>query len=82
MRRIEYDRSAGSAYIYFEEIRPGAAVRQIAIPGGLIFDLAKDGRVLGLEIQSPALTEGLTQESVVRDLERARIPVADRTAGC
>ena len=48
--KIESDPQTGSTYVYFENIGPGEAVEQVVFPGGMILDLAKDGRILGIEI--------------------------------
>lgn len=75
VKKIEFDVPSGSAYLYFEEIKEGQAYRQIEIPGGIILDLAKDWRILGIEILNPALAEGFRDEKVAHDLESAHIPL-------
>jgi len=75
VKRIERDASGTAAYVYFEEIRAAEAYRQIPLPGGLVFDLARDGRLLGIEILNADLLGGLSDSEVIRTFERARIPV-------
>jgi len=48
--RIEYDREADSAYLYFKEISEGEVVQNISLNDSVNIDLDKDGRTLGIEI--------------------------------
>lgn len=77
IKRIEYDPRGGAAYIYFEDIKPGEATNQIAIPGGIVFDLDRDGRVLGIELLDGKIIDWLTDKEVVKNLERAHIPLVE-----
>ena len=75
IRRIERDPQVGTTYIYFEEIKEGEAVRQVAIPGGMIFDFAKDGMILGIEILNAELVSGFSDKSVIEEFHQAGIPL-------
>ena len=48
--RIEYDREADAAYLYFKEISEGEVVQTISLNDSVNIDLDKDGRTLGIEI--------------------------------
>ena len=48
--KIEYDKNADVAYIYFKEISEGEVVQTISLNDSVNIDLDKDGRTLGIEI--------------------------------
>ena len=48
--KIEYDKDADAAYIYFKEISEGEVVQTISLNDSVNIDLDKDGRTLGIEI--------------------------------
>ena len=48
--KIEYDKDADAAYIYFKEITEGEAVQTISLNESVNIDLDKEGRTLGIEI--------------------------------
>lgn len=50
--RLEYDKEADAAYVYFKDISPGEVAKTISLDGNLNVDLDIDGRILGLEILS------------------------------
>jgi len=79
VRSIEFDRGSESAYVSLEKIYPGDAVLQVVFPGGMIFDLGHDGRLLGIEILNPSITKDLQTRRMAQELERFAIPF--RTTG-
>lgn len=79
VKSIEFDKGSESAYVYFEKIGPGDAVEQVVFPGGMIFDLGDDGRLLGIEILNPSITKDLSTRKMALELERFEIPF--RTTG-
>ncbi len=48
--RIEYDKSADAAYIYFKEINKGEVVQTISLNDSVNVDLDSEGKTLGIEI--------------------------------
>ena len=48
--RIEFDKEADAAYIYFKEIGNGEVVETITLNDSVNVDLDKEGKVLGIEI--------------------------------
>ena len=66
--RITYNKATGSGYIYFKDIQPGESKRQVVLPSGLIFDLDKDGRVIGTEFLNREFIQGLDQGCATHDL--------------
>lgn len=48
--KIEYDKDADAAYIYFKEIEEGEVVQTISLNESVNIDLDADGRTLGIEI--------------------------------
>lgn len=48
--KIEYDKDADAAYVYFKEIASGEVVQTISLNESVNIDLDKDGRTLGIEI--------------------------------
>ncbi len=48
--KIEYDKNADAAYIYFKEILDSEVVQTISLNDSVNIDLDKDGRTLGIEI--------------------------------
>jgi len=48
--RIEYDKEADAAYIYFKDIKEGEIVQSISLNDSVNIDLDADGRTLGIEI--------------------------------
>ena len=48
--KIEYDKLADAAYIYFKEIEEGEVVQTISLNESVNIDLDKDGKTLGIEI--------------------------------
>ena len=48
--KIEYDKDADTAYIYFKEIEKGEVVQTISLNDSVNLDLDKEGRTLGIEI--------------------------------
>lgn len=48
--KIEFDREADAAYIYFTNISEGEAVKTISLNDSINVDLDKDGKTLGIEI--------------------------------
>lgn len=48
--RIEIDKEADAAYIYFKEILPGEAVRTISLNDSINIDFDAEGRTIGIEI--------------------------------
>lgn len=74
VREIKFDRHSESAYVYLEKINPGDAVEQVVFPGGMIFDLGDDGRLLGIEILNPSITKDLRTRKMALEFERFEIP--------
>ena len=48
--KIEYDKEADAAYVYFKEIAEGEVTQTISLNDCVNVDLDKDGRTLGIEI--------------------------------
>jgi len=48
--RIEYDKEADAAYIYFKDISEGEIVQTISLNESVNVDLDKEGKTLGIEI--------------------------------
>ena len=48
--KIEYDKSADAAYIYFKGIEEGEVVQTISLNESVNIDLDNEGRTLGIEI--------------------------------
>ncbi len=48
--RIEFDKEADAAYIYFKEIENGEVAETITLNDSMNVDLDKEGKVLGIEI--------------------------------
>ncbi len=48
--KIEYDKEADAAYIYFKEIANGEVVQTISLNDSVNIDLDKEGKTLGIEI--------------------------------
>ncbi|MDD5191653.1 MAG: DUF2283 domain-containing protein [Candidatus Nanoarchaeia archaeon] len=48
--KIEYDKDADAAYIYFKEIEEGEVVQTISLNESVNVDLDIKGRTLGIEI--------------------------------
>ncbi|MAH47397.1 hypothetical protein CMI37_16355 [Candidatus Pacearchaeota archaeon] len=48
--RIQFDKEADAAYIYFKEISAGEAVNTISLNKSINLDLDKDGKILGIEV--------------------------------
>ena len=45
--KIEFDQEADALYIQFQ---PGKAKRTLKVQEGILVDIAKDGRIFGIEI--------------------------------
>lgn len=54
---IKIDEKLGSAYIYITPSKAGASARQVNIADAIIFDIGKNGSVIGVEILHPKITE-------------------------
>jgi uncharacterized protein YuzE len=48
--RMEFDKEADAAYIYFKEIGNGEVAETISLNDSVNIDLDKHGKVLGIEI--------------------------------
>ncbi len=48
--KIEYDKDADAAYIYFKEIEEGEVAQTISLNESINIDLDNEGRTLGIEI--------------------------------
>jgi uncharacterized protein YuzE len=48
--KIEIDKEADSAYIYFKAIAEGEATKTISLNENIIIDLDSSGKILGMEI--------------------------------
>ncbi len=48
--KLEYDKDADAAYIYFKEIEEGEVVQTISLNDSVNIDLDKEDRTLGIEI--------------------------------
>lgn len=48
--KIEYDKDADAAYIYFKEIGKGEVVQTISLNDSVNIDMDKEGKTLGIEI--------------------------------
>jgi len=48
--KIEYDKDADAAYIYFKEIEEGEVTQTISLNESVNIDLDNEGRTLGIEI--------------------------------
>ena len=48
--RIQYDKEADAAYIYFKEISAGEAVNTISLNESINIDLDGEGKALGIEV--------------------------------
>ena len=48
--RMELDKEADAAYVYFTEIENGEVAETISLNNSVNIDLDKDGKVLGMEI--------------------------------
>lgn len=73
--RIDVDREAESAYIYFESPQPGVSVHQINVGNSVIFDIGSDGRLVGLEILDPELAARFSSRTAMDQFEASNIPV-------
>jgi uncharacterized protein YuzE len=54
--RIDIDKEADAAYIYFKEISKGDVVSTISLNENINVDLDKEGRTLGIEILNASKT--------------------------
>jgi uncharacterized protein YuzE len=48
--RIEMDKEADAAYIYFKEISPGEVAKTISLNDSINIDLDSNGKTIGIEI--------------------------------
>lgn len=48
--KMEFDKEADAAYVYFKEIGNGEVAETISLNDSVNIDLDKDGKVLGIEI--------------------------------
>ena len=48
--KIELDKDADAAYVYFEEIGTGEVKQTISLNDSIAVDLDEEGRTLGIEI--------------------------------
>lgn len=48
--RIEYDKEADAAFVYFKEIEEGEVSQTISLNESVNIDLDAEGRTLGIEI--------------------------------
>lgn len=48
--KLEYDKEADAAYIYFKDISDGEVVSTISLNNSVNVDLDKEGKTLGIEI--------------------------------
>lgn len=48
--KIEYDKDADAAYLYFKEIEEGEVTQTISLNESVNIDLDAEGRTLGIEI--------------------------------
>lgn len=48
--KIDFDKEADAAYIYFKEIRSGEVVSTVSLNEVVNIDLDSDGKVIGIEI--------------------------------
>jgi len=48
--RIEFDKEADAAYIYFKDISAGEVAQTISLNDSVNVDLDKDGKTIGIEI--------------------------------
>lgn len=48
--KVEYDKDADAAYIYFKEIAKGEVVQTISLNEAVNIDLNAEGKTLGIEI--------------------------------
>ena len=67
--KIEYDKDADAAYLYFKEIAEGEIVQTISLNESVNIDLDKDGKTLGIEIldASKTLPANAIKSAVVVD---------------
>lgn len=61
--RVEIDKVADAAFIYFKEIKAGEVVKTISLDNNLNVDLDNEGKILGIEVlnTSKTLPKQLTQ---------------------
>lgn len=55
LRTLRYDKEAGVAYVYFKKIRRGEVALSVDIGNGVVLDLDKNGKFLGMEILRTAV---------------------------
>ena len=48
--KIEYDKDADAAYIYFKDIEEGEVTQTISLNESINIDLDSEGKTLGMEI--------------------------------
>lgn len=48
--KVEFDKEADVAYIYFKDISPGEAIKTISLNDSVNIDLDKEDKTLGIEI--------------------------------
>jgi len=48
--KIEFDKEADAAFVYFKEISAGEVKKTISLNGNINIDLDNNGRILGMEI--------------------------------
>lgn len=76
---IDIDAKSGSVYLHFERPRKGISAKQVNIGDSIIFDLGKDGRLVGIEILDPRLAEQFARKAARQALRSSRVSVR-RTA--
>jgi len=54
--KIEIDKNADAAFIYFKDISTGEVAKTISLNGDLNVDLDSDGKILGIEVLNASKT--------------------------
>lgn len=69
--KVEIDREADAAYIYFKEIKEGEVASTISLNECINIDLDKEGKTIGIEIleASKNLPSALFQKAVSVEIE-------------
>lgn len=67
--KIEMDKEADVAYIYFKDISPGEVVKTISLNDSINIDLDKNGKTLGIEILDASINLPVSSFNSVKIVE-------------
>lgn len=48
--KVEIDKEADAAYIYFKEISPGEVIKTISLNDSINIDINSEGKTIGIEV--------------------------------